>query len=187
MVSWKGALVVLALLAAIVVYAVATRPGPAPALRIRSLLPCSGETLLSIRIDYADGSQFLADRPDLAAAWTVRKPVTGRADAIAISVLEQSLDSVEAQNTIRNPGPPSQYGLDKPRETVTCRVTNGSSYTLSVGGESFDKAGYYARKSGSGEVYVISGVQVDEFDRVLSEPPVEQSPLPAGPSPAPTH
>lgn len=187
MVSWKGALVVLALLAGLVVYAVATRPGPAPVLHIKSLIPCNSQTLLSIQIDYAAGGQFLADRPDLATPWTVRKPVTGRAEANAISVLEQSLDSIEAQNTIRDPGPPAQYGLDKPRLTVTCRVTNGSSYTLSVGGESFDKAGYYARKSGSGEVYVISSVQVDEFDRVLNEPPVEQSPLPSGPSPAPTH
>ena len=187
MVSWKGAVVVLALLAAGVVYAIATRPGPQPAIHIKSLLPCNSLTVLSIKIDYASGAVFLADRPDLAAAWTVRQPVSGPAEANAISVLEQSLDAVEAQNTIQNPGPPAQYGLDAPRETVTCRVANGTSYTLSIGGESFDKAGYYARKSGGGEVYVISSVQVDEFDRVLNEPPVEQSPLPAGPSPAPTH
>jgi uncharacterized protein DUF4340 len=187
LVSWKGAVLLVAALAGLGVYAWMSRPGPAPVIKIHSLIPCNQSTALEIRIDYASGKTFLAERADVNSQWTIRQPVSGRAAEIPMSTLEQSVDAVQAQNTIRNPGSPSQYGLDHPREVLTCRVRDGSSYTLSIGGESFDSAGYYARKSGDEAVYVISSVQVDEFDRVLSEPPVLGSPLPAGgPSPSPS-
>ena len=187
MVSWKGAVLLAAVLAGLGVYAWLSRPAPPPVVNIHSLIPCNQSTAVEIRIDYASGKTFLAGRAGVNSEWTVKQPVSGRADEIPMSALEQSVDAVQAENTIRNPGPPSQYGLDHPREVLTCRVRDGSSYTLSIGGESFDNAGYYARKSGDDAVYVISSVQVDEFDRVLSEPPVLGSPLPSGgPSPSPS-
>jgi hypothetical protein len=104
--------------------------------------------------------------------------VASEVDHNAVTTLVNSLDVLKVENTIAKPEAASAYGLDQPREVVTCRVKDGSSYNLSVGSQSFDGSGYYARKGGDNRVYVISSVEVQQFDQALARPPVKPSPSP---------
>ena len=95
-----------------------------------------------------------------------------------MTTIVNAMDVIRVQNTISKPGPDSQYGLAPAREALTCRLSDGSSYNLSVGSQSFDGSGYYARKGGDSRVYVISSIEVQQFDQALAEPPVKPTPSP---------
>ena len=177
MVSWKTGLLLLAVLAGLGVYAYRSRPQPAPAKQ--ALMPCGLLDTLSLEIKSPDRT-LLIDRPTPGDPWRVEQPVSAPGDGNAIATLMGSVDSLKVLNTIPTPQPAAAYGLDKPREIVTCRVMEGSSFTLSIGNQSFDSSGYYAQKGGESRVYVISSVEVDSFDNALKEPPVKPS---ASPSP----
>ena len=185
MISWKGAVLVLALLAAALLYAWTTRPQGTDQATINSLMPCPSPDSVYVKLE-GSGKALEASRPTVRDPWVLTQPVRSAGDLAGFEELLAAIHSIVAVNTIAGPGPAAQYGLDNPRLIVTCRVRAGTSYTLSIGGESFDKSGYYARKGAGGAVYVISSVQVDTFDRDLASPPVAQSPLPTGgPSPTP--
>ena len=182
MVSWKGGLVLLALLSALGVYALATRaapPRPSP-----SLVPCDVVQAVYFRVQAPSRTVELR-RDTITSPWRLTQPSSSEADPDRVTTLVNALDVVKVQNTITGPAAAATYGLDPPREVVTCRVTSGSSYTLSIGNQSFDSSGYYARKSGDGRVYVISSVEVDSFDSALKQPPVPPNPSPS-PVPSPT-
>jgi hypothetical protein len=110
--------------------------------------------------------------------WRLTQPRPAIADSSGAQYLMSSIEAIKVLNTIERPQPASAYGLDQPREVVACRVMSGRSYNLSVGNQSFDGSGYYTQKAGDSRVYVISSVAVDEFDKVLAEPPVQPTPSP---------
>lgn len=181
MVSWKGAVVVGALLVAIGVYLWVSRPQPArtPA----ALIPCDITNTLDVLVVGGDGRTVEIARGDRGSEWTVKQPVAAPADQTFAEDMVQNLGDVSVQNTIAGPGPAMDYGLDQPRDTVTCRVTSGGSYTLVVGKESFDQGGYYAQRGGDPRVYVIGSAPVDQLERRLKDPPLKSG---AGPSPSPS-
>jgi hypothetical protein len=106
------------------------------------------------------------------------EPVAAPADQNQVTTLVNALDVLKVQNTIAKPDAAGGYGLAPARETVTCRLRDGSSYNLSVGSPSFDGSGYYARKGGDNRIYVISSVEVQLFDQALAQPPVKPTPSP---------
>lgn len=173
MVSWKGGLVLLALLGALGVYVLATRP--APPRPSASLVPCDVVQAVYFRVQSSDRTVEL-QRDTITSPWRLTQPAPAEADPDRVTTLVNALDVLRVQNTIGKPGDAAGYGLDRPREVVTCRVKVGSSYNLSVGSPSFDGSGYYARKGGDNRVYVISSVEVQLFDQALAQPPVKPTP-----------
>ena len=178
-VSWKGLLLLGLVLAALGVYAWVTRPQPPP--EAPPLFPCDVTNALDVLVTGRDARQVEVMRPSLHDLWVVVKPVSAPADQDNARTLAEDLHSIVPKNAIDHPDPPASYGLDSPRVTVTCRVSSGASYTLTVGKENFDSSGYYAAKAGDGRVYVISSVPIDDYDRQLVTPPVL-----SGASPIPT-
>ena len=179
MVSGKGALALAVVLAALIgAFAWASRPQSPPP----PLFPCDVTNALDLRVTAADGRQVEVSRPALHGTWAVVVPSPGPAEPELAQSLVESLHSVKADDTLRDQSP-ADYGLDHPTRTVTCRVASGSSFTLTVGKERFDGGGYYARKAGDPNVYVISSVPVDDFDNRLKQPPYRGNFLP---SPSPT-
>jgi len=174
MVSWKGGLVLLAVLGALGAYVLATRPGPAKS-SPSSLVPCDVVQAVYFKVQGPDRTVEL-QRDTITSPWLLTQPGPSQADPDRVTTLVNALDVLRVQNTIANPGAAATYGLDKPREVVTCRVKAGSSYNLSVGSPSFDGSGYYARKGGDNRVYVISSVEVQLFDQALAQPPVKPTP-----------
>jgi len=177
-VSWKSGLFLLAVLVGLGVYAYASRPQPAPP--GPAFVPCGLLETTSIKIQGPTRALEIV-RQTPSDPWQILQPVKAAGDPTAISSLVAAIDSVKVLNTIKNVQPPATYGLDQPREVLTCRLTSGASFTLSIGNQSFDSSGYYAQKGADSRVYVISSVEVDSFDRVLAEPPVQPTP---GPSPS---
>lgn len=164
------------LLAALVVFAYVTRPqpaGPEP-----QFLPCPRQDTVSIRIQSPERVVEL-ERPTSRDPWRITQPSQAPADPDGVQTLTGSIATIRVLNTLERPEAPATYGLDRPRQVLTCRVTNGTSYNLSVGNQSFDGSGYYAQKSGDGRVYVVSSVSIDAFGRALAGPPVKPSPSPS--------
>ena len=175
MVSWKGGLLLLALLAGLAVYALVSRPGPAPAQA--SFVPCNVVKAVYFRIQGVDRTVEL-QRTTPTAPWRLLQPAPSEVDANRVTTIVNAMDVIRVQNTISKPGPDSQYGLAPAREVLTCRLSDGSSYNLSVGSQSFDGSGYYARKGGDNRVFVISSIEVQQFDQALADPPVKPTPSP---------
>jgi hypothetical protein len=175
MVSWKGGLVLVALLAGLAVYALASRPAPSPP--APSLVPCDVVRALYFRVQ-SPASTVELQRDTVTSPWRLTRPVAAPADQDRVTTVVNALGVIKVENTIPKPSASSDYGLDPPREVVTCRLEGGSSYNLSVGSPSFDGSGYYARKGGDNRVYVVSSVEVQLFDQALTQPPVKPSPSP---------
>jgi hypothetical protein len=175
MVSWRAGLVLVVVLGGLAVYAVLSRPQPAPPRP--SFLPCGVTTALYVKVQGQDRVLEL-QRPDVSDPWRLTQPVQADADPGRVTTFVNAIDVIRLQNTIRDPRPDATYGLDRPREVLTCRVKDGSSYNLSVGSPSFDGSGYYARKGGDSRVFVISSVEVEQFDSALAQPPVKPTPSP---------
>ncbi len=173
MVSWKSGLVLLALLVGLGIYAYQSRPQPAPL--VPAFVPCGLLDSTSITIQGPSRTLEIT-RPTPSDPWQIQQPVKATGDPTAISTLVGAIDSVKILNTLKNVQPPAFYGLDRPREVLTCRVTSGASFTLSIGNQSFDSSGYYAQRGADSRVYVISSVEVDSFDKALAEPPVQPAP-----------
>lgn len=175
MVSWKAGLLLLLVLVALGVYAVATRPQPAAARP--SFASCSVTSAVYVRVEKA-GMVVELQRQTPTDPWLLTQPVQAPADPGKATTFVNAIDVIRVQNTIKDPKADSTYGLATPREVLTCRVKDGSSVNLSVGSQSFDGSGYYARKGGDSRVYVISSVEVDQFDSALAQPPVKPTPSP---------
>lgn len=60
-----------------------------------------------------------------------------------------------------------EYGLDKPQLTVTVHARNNAfeDFTLSIGNESYDNTGHYAKVSGDDNIYLIDKVYMEEFTK----------------------
>lgn len=184
MISWKGAAALLLVLAALAYFVYQSRqPKAQPA--VAHLIPCDLTNALAVSAEGPGGVHVGIGRPALREPWTVTAPSPGPANQAAAQDFVDSLYAVKTIGTVSGTDL-AAYGLDHPREILSCRVNDGSSYTLTIGKESFDGSGYYALKGGGGQVYVISGVPVDEFDRVLKSPPYRAVPS-ASPSSSPTN
>lgn len=129
--------------------------------------------MVGLLVEAPGGRAVEISRTAPGEQWRVTRPVEGAADQEAARQLAQDLHSIIPESSVDHPAKPAEFGLDAPREVVTCRVKDGASYTLTVGKETFDGGGYYARKGGDSRVYVISSVPIDDFDRNLKDPPVK--------------
>jgi hypothetical protein len=177
LVSWRGGVVLLLVLVGLGVFAYVTRSRPAPAASAVDFMRCPSVDTVEVGIQ-APGKVVELQRTTPTDPWRVTRPVVAPGDQDAISYLVSSVTSIRTLNTIPAPRAPATYGLAPAREILTCRVNDGVSYTLSIGNQSFDGSGWYAQRSGDSRVYVISGVEVDAFDRALAKPPVKPGPSP---------
>lgn len=106
---------------------------------------------------------------------------------IAIEGLLNTLSALRPIESLKGTAPGQDLGLDPPAAAISCSLRSGASYTLSVGGQSFDGNGNYARVSGDPKVHVIPAAEVSRFQKALEQPPYRPSPIPSGaPSPSPS-
>ncbi|MDQ6774109.1 MAG: DUF4340 domain-containing protein [Candidatus Dormibacteraeota bacterium] len=174
MVSWKGGLALLVVLAALVLYIVVSgrRQAPPPSV---ALIPCSPVETVAVTVTGPNGATAM-ERADNRSEWQIVSPAAAPAAQDRVDNLISAIDSVRVLNTLPSPPAEADTGFARPRLTVSCRVAAGASYTLTVGNQNFDGSGYYAHKGGDNRVYVVSGIEVDAFDRVLQSPPVKPIP-----------
>lgn len=178
----------LVLFVAVAVYAVQSRPRPAsPPPPARALVPCEPSETLELSITSSGGGDLLVQRSATGAEWTVKRPRPGAADGAAVDGLLGALSSLHATESLKETAPGQDLGLQPPGTTISCSLSGGASYTLSVGGQSFDGNGNYARVSGDAKVHVIPAAEVAKFQKAVAQPPYRPSPTPSGPtSPSPS-
>lgn len=186
MINWKTALVLVAVLAGLAIYAFQSRPQPTTPKPTPPLFHCPTTEAVDLRVSSPDGraTEF---HLTFDGIWQLTAPVAELADPPAVSDLLATASQLQSTDTLASVPPGQDLGLSPPRLTVTCVLRKGASYTLTVGGQNFDGSGSYARVSGDSRVHVIPSAAVQKFQKVLVEPPVRRSPSPAGsPSPSPS-
>jgi len=187
LINWKGALVLVAVLAGLAVYAFQSRPQPSSAKPAPALFPCSATDAVELRVSGADGRA-----PDLrilspSLDWQLTEPVVGPADQAAVNDLLLTAGQLRSSASLSAVPSGQDLGFNPPSLTVACLLRKGASYTLTIGGHNVDGSGSYARVSGDSRVHVIPSAAVQKFQKVLVAPPIRQFPSPAGsPSPSPT-
>jgi hypothetical protein len=180
LVSWKAAALLAAVLVALAVYALQSRPHPAAPPSTASLLPCDILGTVDIRIAGAAGRVVEAGRVAAGQEWRLVLPSPGPADGAALDGVLTAASQLRASDTLKAAPTGPALGLDPPRLTVSCTLARGRSYTLSIGGQNFDGSGDYARVSGDSRVLVIPSATVAKFEGILDQPPVRPSPSPSG-------
>ena len=186
MINWKVALLLVAVLVGLAVYAFQSRPQPKPAKPTPALFPCAAADAVDLRISSPDG-KLTELHLAFDGTWQQTAPVAASADPAAVSDLLLTASTLQSSDTLRAVPAGQDLGLSPPRLTVLCALRKGASYTLTVGGQNFDGSGSYARVSGDSRVHVIPSAAVQKFQKVLLEPPIRRSPSPAGsPSPSPS-
>jgi len=176
LINWKAALALLAVLVGLAVFLYLSQPRPVAGKP--PLIPCDQFNSLYVDVR-GQGKETELERPRAGDPWRVTRPVAAPAEPVTVQFLLDAIRATRVMNTLDRPQPLAAYGLVTPRLVLTCRVTNGASYTLSVGDQTFDASGYFAQRAGDSRVYVISGVEVDRFQRTLDEAPVRASPSPS--------
>jgi hypothetical protein len=187
MVSWKGAVVLVAVLLALGIYAFQSRPGTQSAKPAAGLLPCDVVETIDLRITGSGGKVMEARRAAAGQDWQLASPAAEAADSAVIDDLVATAAQLTSTDTLKSVPSGQDLGLDPARMTLTCTLRKGASYTLSVGVPSFDGSGSYARVGGDAKVRVIPSTAVGKFQKALDQPPIRSSPSPSGsPSPSPS-
>jgi Domain of unknown function (DUF4340) len=86
--------------------------------------------------------------------WRVERPFDGPGDDGIIRDLLWKIGSRRARSVIRQPGPPSAYGLDRPHARLTVVDDHGVSRTLAVSQATDDASVLYAQVDGAPVVHV---------------------------------
>jgi hypothetical protein len=187
-INWRAAVVLVAVLIGLGVYAFQTRPQPpAPAKPSPALFPCDTTETIDLRLTGLAGKAMAVHRSSPSEDWQLTQPGPGPADNAAVNDLLATAYQLRASASQAAVPNMSALGLDPPQLTATCGLRKGASYTLTVGGQNFDGSGTYARVSGDARVHVIPSAAVKKFEKALAQPPVRPSPTPTGsPSPSPS-
>ena len=137
----------------------------------------------AVRIYLSNGQgEFVCERKDAAANWTLTKPIEGRADGPAVSALLHTFASLKAQEfAAESADDLTPYALDKPQ--VTAEVTypepteerdagaapKTHARRLLVGAHTTEEPpGFFARLDGDARVFIISAQVVDVLQANLA-------------------
>jgi hypothetical protein len=110
--------------------------------------------------------------------WQVVAPVQDVADSTRVESLVSRLASLSASRVLTEVTKLDDYGLAAPALTATLTISDGSKVNLFTGDQTPNMAGYYAQREGSSDVYIIFSTTVDDLERLISEPPVQPTPIP---------
>jgi hypothetical protein len=69
--------------------------------------------------------------------------------------LRSRLAPLLATRRLSSPGPPSDYGLDRPQAALIYRTRAGATVQVDIGATNFDHHFVYARRTGAGPFYLV--------------------------------
>ena len=136
--------------------------------RSRRVVEFSGHREESMSFVYGDGRPTLtvARRPADAAKWRLEGAANGRAGPAAVTFLKMfAALAVEADGFVSEDATSlAQYGLDKPRITVTTTLQGARPVTLLIGDSPKDSPSVvYAKNAAEPSIVLISSSVVDEL------------------------
>ena len=99
-------------------------------------------------------------------AWRITAPVQAEADQSAVSSLTSGLSSLEINRVIdENAANLGEYGLAKPRITVSYKAAGGGTGQIQLGDKTATQSDLYAVKDGGKRVFLVQAFQESTFDK----------------------
>src|SRR5205823_13836822 len=108
--------------------------------------------------------QHVGQRKEVAGTdWLLTAPIQDQADSYTVSSIADQLKTLNATDTITNPGKLSDFGLDSPVMTVTLAFTTTTTDkpSLLIGKQTPDVTSYYAKLASKNDVYIISNATIE--------------------------
>jgi hypothetical protein len=137
----------------------------AVAFRSGKLFDTADAKLNAVTVDGASG--FALKHAKNAAGqdeWKLTAPIASDTDLPAVGLLVNELGNLRATEFVAEAATnPAEYGLDKPKFTVTLAFDNGRTYKLEVGGARPGKPELFARLDG-GAVFAIPTTATDKLN-----------------------
>jgi len=101
-------------------------------------------------------------------------------DQVRVNGAAYRLGRLTASQVITGVTDLAQYGLAPPELTVTLTISNGEKITFFAGTQTpIDDNRYLQAATDNQTVYLVYGLAVDELQRLLDDPPLAPTPLPA--------
>ena len=138
----------------------------------------SGQDVLGLKVTTADGKSVELKR-EASQPWTMVTPASQGVDETRVNSLVEQLAQLRASRALTQTNDLAEYGLITGTFTADITVTGGATHTLRVGETNPSGNSYYALADGKQDpVYLIYINNVDELQRLASEPPYPPTPSP---------
>ena len=144
----------------------------------------SGQDVLGLKVTTADGKSVELKR-EAGKPWTMVAPASQGVDDTRVNSLVEQLAQLTASRVLTQTNNLAEYGLITGTFTANITLTGGVTHTLLVGETNPSGNSYYALADGKqSPVYLIYSNNVDELQRLVTEPPYPPTPVPTAlPSP----
>jgi Domain of unknown function (DUF4340) len=159
------ALAVLAGLGAYIYFVERKKPAADAKEKVFGLDDADAAKVVSLTIAHADGETIQIKKD--GEEWRMTQPVSVAADSSEVESLLRSLGSAEVDQTVvENPAGLGDFGLDKPRLTLSV-VPQGAAAPLSLllGNKTPDGGGVYAKVPPRARVFTVASYIESSFDK----------------------
>jgi len=186
-----GFLAALAIIAAVVFGLDRFNIGPSPTANATAT-SVAGENLQMVRFDDSRVTtlDMRQDEREVRAVkngdtWIVAA-TNEPANRSTLSSLIIRLSQLRGTRRVDDPGALGEYGLAPPQLVIAAALDDGSRHEIEIGDKTPTQSGRYARKTDTGDVFVIADQFATDLERLIADPkePPPPTPRPAVP-PAP--
>lgn len=140
------------------------------------LFPAEAGTPARIRIEAKSGEVVEIARSD-EDGWGVIEPQEAAADQAAAEAAATQVTTMRVLDSVSDLDP-AIVGLEKPAYQLSISFTSGEERTVDVGNLTPSESGYYVRDGD--RLIIVSKSAVDSVLRLLTDPPYQETPTPAG-------
>jgi hypothetical protein len=144
----------------------------------QNLLDIAENNIASITIEDDQGNKVSLGRDD-NDLWSLTEPKVDATDVGGAESIVSQLVSLSVMSTLDPVPPPEATGLDKPADTITIQLKDGSETKIQVGKQTPIANGYYVQVD-QGAVSVVSKFGIESVLKMLTEPPIQVTPTETG-------
>jgi uncharacterized protein DUF4340 len=132
-------------------------------LRDRVVLGATAIELSSVKIVNEGGGYELEKKE---SEWNIKSPVNGPADENTVSSLLADITGAKAAEVVsESVDDPAKYGLDKPKISITARLSAGGERTVSIGSKVDEN--YYAKVSDQPQLIKVDTLFYEKLNTKL--------------------
>ncbi len=138
----------------------------------------SDQDILGLKVTTAEGKSVELKR-EAGQPWTMVSPASQAVDDTRVESLVTELSQLKASRALTQTSNLAEYGLITSTFTADITLTGGITHTLLVGETNPGGSSYYALADGKQTpVYLIYSSNIDELQRLVTEPPYPPTPAP---------
>lgn len=145
-------------------------------LRDTNVLAIKDFKKLIIRVDYIlsivlekNGRKVFSANKSEDGTWKITSPIEEKVDKKKLLPILNAISKTRAKYFVENPGSLNEYGLEKPRYSISFQEEEETKKTLYIGSEKVSGSEFYAMVKGSDDVFVLDEAGFDFLDKSLDE------------------